>query len=327
MRDEAGVSTSEGTRTLDESQVSELIEDLSGRFGWAERAAEFRQVDQWQSRTSVLYKLAAGGGSPAVVVKVGKVWDPDKAREVYDDLRALKALFDGNYLVPLSVPQVLGWHESPPSVCVEFIEGDDLSRVLERTTGESADRVVAAIAQCGAALGLFHTAGQGGGDPDKARRQIADMARKVMVDKSFIEAIDLNRLVTRRYGDYAPYNMRVDDSGVIWVLDQPSGRMNAPVHRDVGYFLERVQRRLGGDIPGIQDLTEEAFLASYSTTGPGPLDKPADRTLIAVYQSYKHLRTARKRIGQRRFGEVPTFARHAVRARQRARLLDPTRQT
>ena len=188
---------------------------------------------------------------------------------MYDDLRALKDLFDGNDLVALSVPQVLGWHEAPPSVCVEFIEGEDLSRVLEQTTGESADRVVAAIAECGAALGLFHTAGQGDGDPDKARRQIAEMARKVMVDPSFIDAIDLDRLVTRRYGDFAPYNMRADDAGVIWVLDQPSGRMNAPVHRDVAYFLERVQRRLGGGIPGMQDRLEEAFLASYSTTGPG----------------------------------------------------------
>jgi hypothetical protein len=270
----------------------------------------------------MLYKLAPESGSPTVVLKVGKVWDRAKAEEVYHDLAELRDLFDGNARVSLRVPRVLGWHDSPPSVCVEFIDGDDLSRVLGRASEASAEEVEAAMRACGAGLGLFHTAGKGG-DQARARRQLVDMAHKVRVDPSFIDGIDLGHLVTRRYGDFAPYNMRVDGSGTIWVLDQPSGRMEAPVHRDVAYFLERVERRLGAGNPGLQDRLEDTFLASYATTGPGSLDDTADRKLIAVYQSYKHLRTARKRIGQRRFAEVPGFARRAMRARRRALRLDP----
>jgi hypothetical protein len=307
---------------LDEQELGRLLRDLGERFTWSEPGAGFHRLDTWESRTSMLYKLAPESGTPTVVVKVGKEWDRAKAEEVYHDLAELRALFDGSDVVSLRVPRALGWHDSPPSVCVEYIDGDDLSGVLGRSNGTSSEDVQAAMQACGAALGLFHTAGQGG-DQARARRQVADMARKLRVDPSFIDDIDLVHLITRRYGDFAPYNMRVDRSGTIWVLDQPSGRQEAPVHRDVAYFLERVERRLDAGKEALQDRLEDAFLEAYAATGPGPLDAMADRKLIAVYQSYKHLRTARKRIGQRRFAEVPGFARRAMQARRRALRLDP----
>jgi hypothetical protein len=320
--------TDEKTGMLADDRLDALIGEMREDFGWDESLRDLKAVRDWESRTSILYKLQAGEGSPAVVLKVGKDWTAEKAREVYDDLRSLEDLFAQSEKVNINLPKVRGWSESPPCVCFDFIEGEDFSQRLSRRAGYLSDEVEHAMSECGAAIGLFHSAGMEAAasavDMEEMKRRLVAMGRKVLVDPSVIAPMDLTGLVSRKYGDFAPYNIRLTDDGRVWILDQPSSHAYAPIHRDVAYFLYRVERRLGryerddpAEMKATQAHLEQVFLSAYAGTGPSALDSPQDETLFAIYLSHKNLRTARKRFNQRRFGEVPEYLRLAAGWRRR----------
>lgn len=309
-------------------RLDALIEEMREEFDWDESLRDLRPVKDWESRTSILYKLQGGEGSPAVVLKVGKDWTAEKAREVYDDLRTLEDLFTESDKVNINLPKVRGWSDSPPCVCFDFIEGEDFSQRLSRRAGYLSAEVEEAMAECGAAIGLFHTAGlEAAGsavDMDEMKRRLVTMGRKVLVDPGVITPMDLTGLVSRKYGDFAPYNIRLTDDGRVWILDQPSSHAYAPIHRDVAYFLYRVERRLGryepdnpAEMKAAQAHLEKVFLTAYAGTGPSALDTAQDQTLFAIYLSHKNLRTARKRFNQRRYREVPGYLRLATGWRRR----------
>ena len=54
------------------------------------------------------------------------------------------------------------------------------------------------------------------------KRRLVAMGRKVLIDQDVIMPMDLTGLVSRKYGDFAPYNIRLTDDGRVWILDQPS---------------------------------------------------------------------------------------------------------
>ena len=316
--------TDERPGALEQGRLTELIRQLGSEFGWD--ASDLEPVRDWESRTSILYKLEGGDDPGALVLKVGKDWTVDKAREVYDDLRSLEDLFNTSDQVNINLPKVRGWSDSPPSVAFDFVEGEDFSQRLSKRAGYRSTEVEQAMVECGAALGLFHTAGleeaASAADVDDIKRRLVVMARKVMAAK-VVAPMDLSGKISRKYGDFAPYNIRLTDDGRVWILDQPSSHAYAPIHRDVAYFLYRVERRLGryeSDSPAemrrVQRRFEDLFLGAYARTGPSPLDSPLDRTLFAVYLSHKHLRTARKRFDQRRYREVPTYLRMSAQWRR-----------
>jgi len=323
--------TDEKPGTLEGDRLNRLMSEMGDSFGWDHSLRDLDLVKQWESRTSILYKLQGAKGSDPVVLKVGKDWTVDKAREVYDDLSALEGLFAGSDQVNINIPRVLGWSETPPSVCFGFVEGEDFSQRLSRRAGYLSAEVEQAMAECGAALGLFHSAGaaemKATGqvvDMDDIKRRLMAMARKVLIDPDIVKSMDLDGQVSRKYGDFAPYNIRLTDDGRVWILDQPSAHAYAPLHRDVAYFLYRVERRLGRyepenpeEMKATQAHLEKVFLSAYASTGPSPLDSPEDERLFAIYLSHKNLRTARKRFNQRRFGEVPGYLRLAARWRRR----------
>ena len=60
--------------------------------------------------------------------------------------------------------------------------------------------------------------------------------------------IDLVGSTARRYGDFAPYNIRLDSGRRGWIIDQPMLALEA-VHRDVAWFLFNLERRLGWTPP------------------------------------------------------------------------------
>ena len=320
--------TDEKPGVLAESRLEQLIGEMSDRFGWDESLAGLKAVRDWESRTAILYKLEGGPGTQPVVLKVGKDWTPEKAREVYDDLRSLEDLFNESDQVQINLPKVRGWSESPASVCFDFIEGEDFSQRLSRRAGYLSAEVERAMDECGAAIGLFHSAGleaaEAVADIDEMKQRLIAMGRKVLIDPGVITPMDLTGKISRKYGDFAPYNIRLTDDGRVWILDQPSSHAYAPIHRDVAYFLYRVERRLGryepdypDEMKATQAHLEKIFLQAYARTGPSSLDSPDDETLFAVYLSHKNLRTARKRFNQRRFSEVPGYLRLSAAWRRR----------
>jgi hypothetical protein len=301
--------------TLGDADLLDVIAQLGSSFGVSDALEGLRPSRTWESRTSLLYKLDSPDDPTGVVLKVGKAWTIEKAREVYEDLRGLETLWGNDERVQVGVPRVFGWHQDPPSVCVAFVEGEDLSQALSRREGYLSQEVEDAFGQCGAALGLFHTSElvdlsspDAPCDEDEIRQRLERMARWFLVRSIPIRGVDLNGAVSRRYGDFAPYNLRLTADGGVCVLDQLSTRSYAPIHRDVSWFLHRIGLRIGRYDPddrkktlAAQDHLETVFMSGYAKTGPRPLDSPEDQALIALYRAYKTLRTSRKRFAERQF--------------------------
>ena len=283
--------TDEKPGALAEDRLDAVIGEMRRAFQWDDSLRHLALAREWESRTSILYKLDGGQGSPSVVLKVGKDWTPTTGAST-DDLRSLEDIFAESDKVNINLPKVRGWSESPACVCFDFIEGEDFSQRLSRRAGYQSAEVEEAMAECGAAIGLFHSAGLEAAasvDMDEMRRLVA-MGRKVLIDQDVIMSMDLTGLVSRKYGDFAPYNIRLTDDGRVWILDQPSSHAYAPIHRDVAYFLYRVERRLGryepddpAEMKATQAHLEDVFLSAYANTGPSPLDSPQDKTLFATH--------------------------------------------
>ncbi len=210
----------------DDRRLHELVGRLRVRFGWEEDPEGLVVEEQWASHTSVLYKLVRPGG--AVVLKVGREWTADRAREVYEDLRRLESLLAAEEEVRIAVPGVLGWDDDPPSICLRYVAGEDLGRLLRRREGYRSPLVERAVEQCGAALGLFHTAEADAAgevapiEEDRVRRRLRRMARQLLLKAGVVESMAPGLVVSRRYGDFAPYNIRITDGGSVWLLDHPS---------------------------------------------------------------------------------------------------------
>jgi hypothetical protein len=312
---------------LTEAELKTLSRDLARSF---ERAGELSAAvpgDRFDSHTSTFYELTPPGGTaPIALIKVGRGWDAAEARRVYDDIVALARLV-GQGGSALGVAEPMGWHTSPPSICVRYVPGEDLGRLLRSGDPDTSLGFEPVIRACGEALGRFHSQSPTTDltlDPAAIRTGLEAMARAVMVRPAFLATLDLVGSSARRYGDFAPYNVRIDAEGGAWIIDQPSPPALEPVHRDVAWFLFNLERRLGWDVPvdparceQVKSSLVEAFHEGYRATGPVPLDTPADRALLALYRAHRSLWTARRRLRQRELGEIPAYLRLALHWRKR----------
>ena len=317
-----------GPDPLTEPELRAVAADLSQSFESARDLAALIPTGKFESHTSTFYELSApGADAPAALIKVGRDWDQTEARRIYNDLLGLSAVLAGDGS-PLGIPSTIGWHAAPPSICIEFVTGEDLGRLLRGANRDSAVEFSPVIEACGRALGSFHSHSPMADlapDPASMRADIESMAKTVMVRPWFLDHVDLVGSTARRYGDFAPYNIRLDSTGKAWIIDQPSAPALEPVHRDVAWFLFNLERRLGWDTSDRGEGLEEArvrlaqsFHSGYRSTGPVTLDTPADQALLALYRSRRSLWTARRRLRQREMGEVPAYLRLAMRWRRKA---------
>ncbi|MET0565126.1 MAG: hypothetical protein ABW021_01605 [Acidimicrobiia bacterium] len=309
-------------------ELRAVAEDLAQSFETARDLGSLIPTGKFESHTSTFYELSAlGDDAPTALIKVGGDWDQTEARRIYHDLVALSALLAENGS-PLGVASPMGWHAAPPSICIEYVRGDDLGHLLRGANRDSAVEFGPVIEACGRALGAFHSQSPVADlvpDPASMRADIESMAKTVMLRPWFLEGVDLVDSTARRYGDFAPYNIRLDAGGRAWIIDQPSPPALEPVHRDVAWFLFNLERRLGWDTPDRGDALEEArgrlaesFHNGYRRTGVVALNTPADHALLALYRSHRSLWTARRRLRQREIGEVPAYLRLAVDWRKKA---------
>lgn len=308
---------------VDDAGLRKVLMDLESDFSLEYPLADFDSVERIESRTAMIY-VVSGEGIPSAVVKAGKGWVADTAQRVYEDLTALSAMFASTDQVSIRVPKIMGWHDSPPSVSLAFVEGEDLSQLLSRREGYMSSEVERAMSEIGAALGVYHSEEVKEAakrkhlfDIAEIRRSIVRMARKVGIRNPLLPP-DLETVVARRYGDFAPYNIKIASDGTVWLLDQPSDLTMAPTHHDVSYFLGRVEGRLGRDESGsrsslraVQTRLEETFMNAYDKTAPRPLRSDEDQALIATYRAHRSLMTARKRFTQSRYTEILRYLRSA----------------
>jgi hypothetical protein len=310
---------------LENAEVEEIAHSLAASFPAAAMLAGSMAIGQFRSHTSVFYELAMSEGTePVALLKVGGGWTPSEARRIHDDMVVFDdVLAQAGAEMRLAPP--LGWHDTPPLVCLGRIAGEDLGRLLRASDAPGATNYAPIVRACGTALGLFHsrmTVEAEAAAEQAIRADVAKMAAAVRVKPWFLDEIDLSGSTGRRYGDFAPYNVRIEDGGRAWILDQPSSPAAELVHRDVAWFLFNVERRLGWDVSTEKAGFDEArtalvsaFHDGYRVSGPIPLDTPADRSLLALYRAHRGLWTARRRFRQREFGEVPAYLRLAARWR------------
>jgi len=313
---------------LTETELWAVASDLAQSFETARDLATAIPTGRFVSHTSTFYELSAPeGGAPRALIKVGRDWDHTEARRIYDDLTALSALLrEAGSL--LNVARPMGWHSAPPSICIAYVAGEDLGKLLRASAPETADAFRPVIEACGGALGSFHSHSHASDlvpDPAMMRADLESLAKAVMVQPWFLEGIDLVGCTARRYGDFAPYNVRLAPDGKAWIIDQPSPPTLDLVHRDVAWFLFNLERRLGWEMSrkgGVFDEARgrltESFHDGYRRTGPVALDAPADRALLALYRAHRSLWTARRRLRQREIAEVPAYLRLARQWRKAA---------
>ncbi len=314
---------------LTETELRTVASDLAQSFDTARELATAVPTGRFVSHTSTFYELSTSEGeAPIALIKVGRDWDLTEARRIYDDLVALSRLLtDAGSSLEGARP--MGWHAAPPSICVAYVPGEDLGKLLRAAGHDTADSFRPVIEACGHALGSFHSQSRVADlvpDPSSMRADLEAMARTVMVRPRFLDAIDLVSSTARRYGDFAPYNVRLEPGGKAWIIDQPSPPALDVVHRDVAWFLFNLERRLGWETSDRGAAFDDArarladsFHDGYRRTGPVTLDAPADRALLALYRSHRSLWTARRRLRQRELGEAPAYLRLAMLWRKAAR--------
>jgi hypothetical protein len=310
---------------LSSGEVEVIANSLAASFPAAAMLAGSVAAGQFRSHTSAFYELATSDSAePVALLKVGGGWTPSEAKRIHDDMAVFDdVLAQAGAEMRLAPP--LGWHDTPALVCMGRIAGEDLGRLLRASDAPGATTYVPVVRACGTALGLFHsrmTAEAEAAGASAIRADVAKMAAAVRVKPWFLDEVDLSGSTARRYGDFAPYNIRVDDAGRAWIIDQPSSPAAELVHRDVAWFLFNVERRLGWDVrtdkAGFDEARKAlvtAFHDGYRVSGPVPLDTPADRSLLALYRAHRGLWTARRRFRQRELGEVPAYLRLAARWR------------
>jgi hypothetical protein len=314
---------------LTETELKAVASDLAQSFETARELATAVPTGRFVSHTSTFYELSTSeGDAPIALIKVGRDWDLTEARRIHDDLLALSTLLT-DAGSSLEIAQPMGWHAAPPSICIAYVPGEDLGKLLRAAGHDTADTFRSVIEACGDALGSFHSQSPVADlvpDPTSMRAELEGMARTLMVRPWFLDAIDLVSSTARRYGDFAPYNVRLGPGGKAWIVDQPSPPSLDLVHRDVAWFLFNLERRLGwetseksGAIDDARARLADSFHDGYRRTGPVTLDTPADRALLALYRSHRSLWTARRRLRQRELGEVPAYLRLAMLWRKAAR--------
>jgi hypothetical protein len=310
---------------LGDVEVEEIANSMAASFPAAAMLAGSVAAGRFRSHTSDFYELAASeGGDPVALLKVGADWTPSEARRIYDDMVAFDHVLDVAG-AEMKIAPPLGWNDRPALVCLGRIAGEDLGRLLRASDPPGATAYDPVVRACGTALGLFHSGmteeSEAPGEP-AIRTDVEKLATAVRIKPWFLEEIDLPRSMARRYGDFAPYNVRIEPGGQAWIIDQPSSPEMDLVHRDVAWFLFNLERRLGWDVSTDKAGFDEArsglvaaFHDGYRVSGPAPLDSPADRSLLALYRAHRGLWTARRRFRQRELGEVPAYLRLAARWR------------
>lgn len=315
-----------GTNVFDEGRLLETVRAMESRFSWDEDLRGLTPAGSWRSRTARLYELRSPSGGKAVVLKAGTEWSGDKAREVYEDLVQLREVYSTRPDLRINVPRALGWSDSPACVCTVRALGEDLDAQIGHGASYGSDLVLRAVRASGAALGLFHSSYlvSGADDVSAAERDLDKMARRLMLDREKFVGYGAQLPISRKYGDFYPHNLLVESDGTVWIIDQPSSHTNMPVHRDIAYFIDRLDTHVGRFDAGseeervdVVERLQQVFLDAYRETGPSRLETQTDRAVLSLYRSYKNLNTALKRFRQRRYTDI---ARYLVRAVDRRKV-------
>ncbi len=180
----------------------------------------------------------------------------------------------------LRAPQPLGHTTEPPALVMEYVPGSDLHRELWRATPADVPRLSEAMARSGRALAVIH------GEPvhvADGSLMVSSIRRRLGLSRGWAaRAVDLVVPVVSAE-DYAPNNIRVQESGIV-VLDPPLSVRHVTAHEDIAHFAVQVAHHLAigthGKSADLRRVLVDAFLEGYAASGTFDPTAGAHRDLV-----------------------------------------------
>lgn len=293
---------------LSETAISELLLHLQDTFGWSPRASGFRTVHTRPIRSGLLYRChPVGSAGGDLVMKIRPKWDGTTVESLYRGSRRVAGSWrpSGGFRVVCAI----GFSVVPPCLCMPYVDGQDLPRVLAQSSREDLEHW---LTKCGQAIGAFHSHfAPRQVDLSPARKQalqdLRRVAKRLRLPTLPLSGVARREVISVAYGDFSPQNIRIEPGGNLCLLDPPPERLFRLVHCDLAAFMVALERlsALGG-VParragrGESVALLDTLLEGYARTGPGDFRTPEDRGLVRLYCADRWLRAARAAWRRRR---------------------------
>jgi hypothetical protein len=308
-------------QALSEAQLNSLLLRVQDRFSWSRTADRYELAGERPIRSGVVYRCRASGESSfEIAVKVGEGWSPAVAQGMYEQARLISRAWPRDSEAQL-VP-VLGWEAAPPTICMPFVEGDPIQRVLRSSVRVGgAARVVSRpytiseclvlVSKCGETLGLFHSNFMGSPETSKEQAEWSfdRAAKRTRAPRRIADRVKNGIPLCRSYVDFSPPNILVEARRRLRLIDPPPREVFEYVHKDAAHFLlglqliEIPESRSRPEIRAHIDPLREAFLDGYAKTGPQDLRTQENRWVLTIYEGYRASNVAYRswRRGRRRW--------------------------
>lgn len=288
------------------SRVNALLMGMEGRTGPLTTDRAWEPVREWTSFSARFILLQAG--AERIALKLGTNWESDTVAYVAEEIdrvsRVMGRLSSGH----VAMPGVLGVGRTPPSLALEYFDGEPLFEAIPLLGDAERQDVLRA---CGEAIGAFHRAEEvpdGPGDGSAAMSELSAAARRSLISRATPGRIGPGLARARSYR-FSPNDFLLTDQQTLVLLDPPHVQKYDFVHRDIGSFFMELHRSLVGERRPIgteeADLVQRsrtAFLDGYRVAGPVALDRPEDIWAIDLFQTARVAGVARSRAGSRAFG-------------------------
>lgn len=306
-------------------ELDALLRRMQEGWSWPQRAHSYVVVNRWQSRTAMLYRCRGEGGEPDVVLKVVQNSSDDEARGEAEAMERVDHVLATSGRTAVRVVPVLGWDDTPPSVCTRHIEGTDIFFMFKNLDhpawGQTQWSYEDVVTECGRALGAYHAAEDPASSQSPTAAGAAETgfiaaARAVRLSERLAKQMEARVAIAPRYGDFGPHQFRLSERGDLYLLDTPVMGLPAPVHGDIAAFVFGLEKILGDATRGgrrrrrrLMPGLREAFYAGYAGAGPIDPGTPENRSVIGFYFGRAALGITRKRLRQ---GRLLAALRHGA---------------
>lgn len=295
------------------------MENLADRFDWSERPESFVLIAQWSSRTAEFARWRARSAyTPDVVIKAPhRVRRLDEVRLPHERLELFQ-----QFAAPLDqdagihVARGRGWLAEPALFAMNHIEGVELGKLLTQWDRDTnVELMRRRVWSCGKFLARVHslTAVDGGHRDIGAVQDACAVHNRIacglLRPDLRAERVGTELVLGERYGDFAPYNLRITPEGEMWLFDPPGGSRFAPIQQDIACFLHAVRRDLARRDPSMggpptSELSRvlcTAFLHGYAESSTVSICSPGSLSVIRLYDTHRRVGLARKRTRERRY--------------------------
>jgi len=301
-------------RALDDASLQDLLCRLQEEFSWPTRADRFLLESKWSRDWGDVYRCHGAGGSPDVVLKVRRGWS-DPSNTPYVLYEQMNRLAGSRWPKGAEFVRAIAWAESPPVLCMPYLEGADLPAALQSPKGmkKLGLRPAEVIRLCGEVLGAYHS--RFAESDDLERLALGDPRTTTLVGRQlrrmgFRHGPGLGReelvVVVPLHGDFAPWNVRLAPDGKLWFLDPPPYPVKGLINEDVAQFILGLSKRMRFHKGTSEERTDaaplaEAFYEGYAKTGPVDIRLPAQRWLIRLFRGSRARGLAAGRAKRGRF--------------------------